>query len=229
MHKQLKIFVLASMFFVFGASVTLASDGMPTCHLRANPNTIQAGGATTLIWWTTGGVTQSKLYPKGSDHLIKTFRGDNGWWWISGITDTREYTIKVKNNDGQTASCTTRIVVKNNDKEENNGSNEGVSSSNSDHKISKKHHRHNKYYKKYKHHKKYRGSHNKAIYKKIKNWKKHNRTMYLKYKFIYKQYKGISSKKLKKRLSLAEYKIYHEYKVYHEYKEYKHYKQKAGK
>ena len=211
------------------SSETETSSGeSPICHLRANPNEISIGGGTTLIWWSTGGVVEGKLYPKGSDHLIKTFSGDRGWHWISGIVDTRKYTLVVKNEAGNTADCDAEVAVKEkSDNDNENVDNQGDDSDDSITEVvvkNKKHRHHHRNSKKYKKHKKYRGHSNRKIYKKIKHWKKHNRAKYLQYKAVYKKYKGTSHKKLKKRLSASEYAIYKEYKIYHEYKEYLHYR-----
>ncbi len=209
------------------------SSPTPSCHLRANPSDIIIGGGTTLIYWTTGGVVEAKLYPKGSNHLIKTFSSERGWHWISGIVDSRDYNLVVKNEAGKTSSCTAHINVVTEEDNSDTDNDNKINNETSQKKVNSHHHHKHKYSRKdkrrYNKHKKYRGAKNKAIYKKIKNWKKHNPALYFEYRTIYKKYKGTSHKKLQKRLPAVIYDKYRQYRIYHEYKEYRQAKKKLHK
>jgi len=83
----------------------------PACTIYANSDEIDAGEGTTLTWDVNDKVVRGYLHPKGSTSWMQEV-DLNGSWWISGITDTREYTLTVEADDGQTADCSTRVKVR---------------------------------------------------------------------------------------------------------------------
>lgn len=203
--------ILSSVMILANVNEALATDDeklAPSCEMSANPDVIQVGGAITLSWYANVVVAKAKLYPKGSEHLIREFsETDRGSWWISGIIDSREYTLVIESRAGEIASCNASVdVVINNDEETGDNQFSESSSSNND--------KDNKY-------KKYRGSDNKKIYKKIKSWKKNKNPLYYDYKKSYKKYKPLSNGERKIFWGLADYSKYKEYKVYKKYKKYK--------
>jgi len=82
----------------------------PACTIHATPDTIKVNGGTTLIWNVSENVTSAYLHPKGSTDWMQEVPL-NGWWWISGIVDSRDYTLTVTSEDGQTADCDAHITV----------------------------------------------------------------------------------------------------------------------
>ena len=87
------------------------NEGNPalSCEVEAVPSTIGAGGATTLVWSSTGAVS-AKLSPTGSNSFFADVTAD-GSWYISGIQDSRSYTVTVFDAEGNTATCNAPIAV----------------------------------------------------------------------------------------------------------------------
>ena len=85
-------------------------DSTPSCTITAVPTTIQVGGGTTLVWESTPNVVSVKLSPKNSTSYFATVT-PSGSWWISGITNTREYSATVFTDDNKSAVCTVQISV----------------------------------------------------------------------------------------------------------------------
>lgn len=83
---------------------------LPTCTLEAIPDTIPAGGGTTLVWTSSDNVVSAKLSPEGSTSYFADVT-PNGSWWISGINDSRGYSVTVETAGGQTETCTVGITT----------------------------------------------------------------------------------------------------------------------
>ena len=90
----------------------------PACTMYANPDTIDVNGGTTLIWHVSDNVVRGYLHPKGSTDWMQEIDLNTNWWWISGIVDSRDYTLTVESADGQTADCDAHITVNNEQNEE---------------------------------------------------------------------------------------------------------------
>ena len=111
------IALVAMVIIVPTSNASMEEDGgsgyggdAPACTMYANPGTIDVNGATTLIWHVNENVTRGYLHPKGSTDWMQEI-DLNGTWWISGIVDTRDYTLTVESADGQTADCDAHITV----------------------------------------------------------------------------------------------------------------------
>jgi hypothetical protein len=108
----LALFVMAS-----STSAMMEEEGAgyggdaPACTMHANPDTIDYNGATTLTWTVNEAVVSGYLHPKGSTDWMQEV-DLNGTWWISGIVDSRDYTLTVESADGQTADCDAHITVR---------------------------------------------------------------------------------------------------------------------
>lgn len=89
---------------------------VPTCSLMADPSEIAEGGATTLSWTSENGVS-AMLVPMGSTSKIADVSLD-GSWYISGISNTRGYSVIVTGADGQTTTCDAKIYVDEEEEEE---------------------------------------------------------------------------------------------------------------
>ncbi len=81
-----------------------------TCDMYADPATIAEGGGTSLVWSSTGEVVTAKLHPTGSESYFAEV-GPAGSWWISGITDTRSYSVTLWNESGDSVTCDAPIAV----------------------------------------------------------------------------------------------------------------------
>ncbi len=124
MKSLVKVFSLGFVMFLFSLSsqalavqdVTDYGYGGDTvsCNMHANPNTIENGGGTTLIWYSSDNVVSAVLHPKNSSSWMQSVPV-KGWWWLSGIIDTRTYTLTVTGENGQTADCDADITVIDND------------------------------------------------------------------------------------------------------------------
>lgn len=119
MKKQFSFLLMASISLFFGVAsadavtedVSYGYGGDPvSCDMHADPGMIAPNGATTLIWYTSDNVVKATLHPKNSSSWMQDVPLE-GWWWISGIVDSRTYTLTVEGEDGQTASCDAAIVV----------------------------------------------------------------------------------------------------------------------
>jgi hypothetical protein len=101
--------------YAVGADLTDEGAGYggdtPSCTMYANPDVIDYNGATTLIWQVSDNVVRGYLHPKGSTDWMQEI-DLNGVWWISGIVDSRDYTLTVESADGQTADCDAHITVR---------------------------------------------------------------------------------------------------------------------
>lgn len=94
----------------------------PSCEIFANPGTIGANGATTLEWTSSANVVSAKLHPKGSMSWSQSVPV-NGSWYISGIVDSRTYSLTVMNSSGEEYTCDAPIVVENGNGGGNGGDN----------------------------------------------------------------------------------------------------------
>lgn len=83
---------------------------LPFCEIAANPGTIPANGATTLEWTSSDNVVSAVLHPQGSMSWSQSVPV-NGSWYISGITDSRTYSLTVTNSNGDEYTCDAPIVV----------------------------------------------------------------------------------------------------------------------
>ena len=83
---------------------------MISCSIEASPSTISAGGETTLVFTSEGAVTQAYLMPTGSSSSFAEVT-PNGSWFISGISNSRSYSMKVMDADGNVATCDAPITV----------------------------------------------------------------------------------------------------------------------
>lgn len=88
-----------------------------TCSMVAAPDTIESGGGTTLSWTLSPNVVSAVLKAKNSDSWSQNVPLD-GTWYISGIIDSRAYTLFVTGPEGQTAECDASVTVEAGDEEE---------------------------------------------------------------------------------------------------------------
>lgn len=122
MQKLLSAFMVLSLFAVaipnqaFAQVVEDAPNGYGgggdpvSCELVADPSTIAAGGGTTLTWTVSSNVVSAFLTPKNSTSWMQAVPL-NGSWFISGILDTRAYTLNIVGTEGQTGSCDVTVTV----------------------------------------------------------------------------------------------------------------------
>jgi hypothetical protein len=96
------------------APITVVEDTdpgtAPTCTMEAIPDDIPVGGGTTLVWTGSDNVVSAKLHPAGSTSYFADVTPD-GSWYISGITNSRGYSVTVETVGGQTATCTADITT----------------------------------------------------------------------------------------------------------------------
>lgn len=83
-----------------------------SCTMTATPDTIGVGGGTTLDWTVSPNVVSAVLKGKNSNSWMQNVDLD-GTWYISGILDTRTYTLVVTGPEGQTAECDASVMVDN--------------------------------------------------------------------------------------------------------------------
>lgn len=88
-----------------------------TCAMYADPATIAENGGTNLIWSSTGEVVDAYLHPTESEHSFAEV-GPNGSWWISGISNSRSYSVTLTDSEGNTVTCDAPIVVEEEEEEE---------------------------------------------------------------------------------------------------------------
>ncbi len=81
-----------------------------TCSMIAAPDTIEAGGGTTLSWTVSTNTISAVLKGKNSNSWIQNVDLD-GSWYISGILDTRSYTLLVTGPEGQKGECHATVTV----------------------------------------------------------------------------------------------------------------------
>lgn len=81
-----------------------------SCTMFATPDTIGAGGGTTLDWTVSPNVVSAVLKGKNSNSWMQNVPLD-GSWYISGILDSRTYTLVVTGPEGQTAECDASVTV----------------------------------------------------------------------------------------------------------------------
>ncbi len=210
MKKMFLRTIILVMVVLGGISLSnraLADGNVPTCRIHTNPSAILKGEATTVIWYASPDTIKATLYPKGSDHVIKVFSGQEGWWWMSGITDSREYTLIVENAEGKTGSCTAgvSVVAQKDNKNSDEGKDKSIEKRDKSKSSSCKFNKHKKA--KYK-----------KAYRKVRHLKKHHYSTYLEYRHLYKKYKHLSSKERLHKLGAVDYKKYKLYKRYRKYK-----------
>jgi len=83
-----------------------------SCTMTATPDTIGVGGGTTLDWTVSPNVVSAVLKGKNSNSWMQNVDLD-GTWYVSGILDTRTYTLVVTGPEGQTAECDASVMVDN--------------------------------------------------------------------------------------------------------------------
>jgi hypothetical protein len=81
-----------------------------SCTVSATPTDIAQGGATTLAWTSSTGTVSAKLHPFGSTEYFADVTPE-GSWYISGIVDTRQYSVTVYDEDGNSATCDTPVIT----------------------------------------------------------------------------------------------------------------------
>lgn len=87
-----------------------------TCTLIATPDTIETGGGTTLDWTVSPNVVSAVLKGKNSNSWMQNVPLD-GSWYISGILDSRAYTLVVTGPEGQTSECDASVTVEDGEEE----------------------------------------------------------------------------------------------------------------
>jgi len=101
------VFVLAIVLFGFGTLSTNAMEGYgggaPACTMYANPSTIDYNGGMYLNWDVNENVTYALLHPKGSYSWTMEVSPTDGSWWMSGLRNTRDYTLTVYNENEESA------------------------------------------------------------------------------------------------------------------------------
>lgn len=109
------VFVLAIVLFGFGTLTTNAMEGYgggaPACTMYANPSTIDYNGGMYLNWDVNENVTYALLHPKGSYSWTMEVSPTDGSWWMSGLRNTRDYTLTVYNENEESADCDAHITV----------------------------------------------------------------------------------------------------------------------
>jgi hypothetical protein len=83
-----------------------------SCTMTATPDTIGVGGGTTLDWTVSPNVVSAVLKGKNSNSWMQNVPLD-GTWYLSGILDSRAYTLVVTGPEGQTAECDASVTVEN--------------------------------------------------------------------------------------------------------------------
>jgi len=84
------------------------SNGDLTCSLTADTGVLNIGGSTTLEWTSNGAFAQ--LHPKGSTHFFADVRA-TGKHFISGIVDSRSYSLTIYDEAGDYVTCDVDLVV----------------------------------------------------------------------------------------------------------------------
>lgn len=93
------------------SAVDFGYGGDPvSCTLTATPDTIPVGGGTTLDWTVSPNVVSAVVKAKNSNSWMQNVPLD-GTWYISGIVDSRSYTLVVTGPEGQTAECDASVTV----------------------------------------------------------------------------------------------------------------------
>lgn len=118
MRSLTKKFTSTALLFTLLLSASSASavvdfgyGGDPvSCTLTATPDTIDVGGGTTLDWTVSPNVVSAILKAKNSNSWMQNVPLD-GSWYISGIVDSRTYTLVVTGPEGQTAECDASVTV----------------------------------------------------------------------------------------------------------------------
>lgn len=83
---------------------------LPSCDMSAVPQIIQVNGATTLVWEGSANAVAAKLTPTGSDYVIANVT-PSGSWYLSGISNSRSYSVTVKTGTGREYTCNAPITV----------------------------------------------------------------------------------------------------------------------
>ncbi len=87
-----------------------------SCSMIATPDTIETGGGTTLSWTVSTNTVSAMLKGKNSNSWMQNVALD-GSWFITGILDTRTYTLVVTGPEGQTAECDATVTVEEDEEE----------------------------------------------------------------------------------------------------------------
>lgn len=87
-----------------------ASGNLPSCDMDAMPEIIEINGATTLVWEGSANAVAAKLTPTGSSYVIANVT-PSGSWYLSGITNTRSYSVTVRTGTGREYTCDAPVTV----------------------------------------------------------------------------------------------------------------------
>lgn len=89
---------------------TSGSGNLPSCDMEAVPEIIEVNGATTLVWEGSANAVAAKLTPTGSSYVIANVT-PSGSWYLSGITNTRSYSVTVRTGTGREYTCDAPVTV----------------------------------------------------------------------------------------------------------------------
>ena len=78
--------------------------------MNAVPEIIEVNGATTLVWDGSEDVVAAKLTPTNSSYVIANVT-PSGSWYLSGITNTRSYSLTVRTATGVEYTCDAPVTV----------------------------------------------------------------------------------------------------------------------
>ena len=83
---------------------------LPSCDMNAVPEIISVNGATTLVWDGSENAVAARLNPTGSNYVITNVT-PSGSWYLSGITNTRSYSLTVRTATGLEYTCDAPVTV----------------------------------------------------------------------------------------------------------------------
>lgn len=111
---SLTVTTSGGLSYICDAPVTVTSETTegeaPTCDVEAVPSSIPVGGATTLVWTSSDNVVSAKIHPTNSSSFFATVTPE-GSWYISGITNTRSYSVTVYTAEGKSATCDAPVAT----------------------------------------------------------------------------------------------------------------------
>jgi len=74
------------------------------------PEIIEVNGATTIVWEGSTNAVAAKLTPTGSSYVIANVT-PSGSWYLSGISNTRSYSVTVRTGTGREYTCDAPVTV----------------------------------------------------------------------------------------------------------------------
>ncbi len=89
---------------------TSGGGSLPNCDMNAVPQIISVNGATTLVWSGSANAVAAKLTPTGSDYVIANVT-PSGSWYLSGISNSRSYSLTVRTGTGREYTCNAPVTV----------------------------------------------------------------------------------------------------------------------